>query len=114
MAELIASLPHLRVLGQEPIHRAFGTEILAGVEQRGIDLRRRVIHEAGLMQQGEDRGARGSPSAAHVGAMPSRGPLWVTVAITRARWPAAFPATPPLVFAVRPAPQLARRASATG
>src|SRR5438876_10800918 len=40
--------------------------------------------------------------------MPSRGPIWVTVAITRARWPAAFPATPPLVFAVRPAPQLAR------
>src|SRR6266481_1706843 len=40
--------------------------------------------------------------------MPSRGPIWVTVAITRSRWPAAFPATPPLVFAVRPAPQPVR------
>src|SRR5205809_4842696 len=34
--------------------------------------------------------------------MPRRDPIWVTVAITRSRWPVAFPATPPLVFAVRP------------
>src|SRR6266568_5473614 len=57
MAELIAPLPHLRVLGQEAIHRAFGTDVLPGVEQRGIDLRRGVIHEARLMQQREDRAA---------------------------------------------------------
>src|SRR5437899_31870 len=35
--------------------------------------------------------------------MPNRGPIWVTVAITRSRRPTAFPATPPLVFAGQPA-----------
>jgi len=35
------------------IHRAFGAEVLPGVEQRGIDLRRGEVHEARLMQHGE-------------------------------------------------------------
>src|SRR6266852_4257059 len=88
MAELIAPLPHLRVLGQEPIHRAFGTEILAGGEQQGIDLRRRVIHEAWLMQQGEDRGALARAERPGRGAPRRRGPRGPAPTIVgRARQP---------------------------
>src|SRR5207245_369937 len=74
MAELIAPLPHLRVLGQEAIHRAFGTDVLPGVEQRGIDLRRGVIHEARLMQQREDRAALARTERAGRGAPRRPGP----------------------------------------
>src|SRR5881396_2224700 len=88
MAELIAPLPHLRVLGQEAIHHAFGTEILAGVEQRGIDLRRRVIHEAWLMQQGEDRGALARAERPGRGTPRRRGPRGPAPTIVgRARQP---------------------------
>src|SRR5207247_66734 len=81
--------PHLRVLGQEAIHHAFGTEILAGVEQRGIDLRRRVIHEAWLMQQGEDRGALARAERPGRGTPRRRGPRGPAPTIVgRARQPA--------------------------
>src|SRR5438094_10116308 len=88
MAELIAPLPHLRVLGQEAIHRAFGTDVLPGVEQRGIDLRRGVIHEARLMQQREDRAALARTERAGRGAPRRRGPRGPAAAIVgRAREP---------------------------
>src|SRR5206468_311553 len=87
-AELIAPLPHLRVLGQEAIHRAFGTDVLPGVEQRGIDLRRGVIHEARLMQQREDRAALARTERAGRGAPRRRGPRGPAAAIVgRAREP---------------------------
>jgi hypothetical protein len=60
MAQLLAPLAHLLVRRQHAIHRAFGAEVLPGIEQRGIDLRRGQIHEARLMQQGEDRAALGA------------------------------------------------------
>jgi len=96
------------------------------VEQGGVDLAQRQVHEARgvpLLEHGRAfrlaqgprrspprrRGSRGptptgstslggSPRTAHVAAMPSRGPIWVTVPITRSRRPTAFPATPPLVL----------------
>jgi hypothetical protein len=69
MPELIPALSHFSVPGQETIHRAFGTDVLPGVEQRGIDLCRSEIDETWLMQQGEDdatlawaeRAGRGAP-----------------------------------------------------
>jgi hypothetical protein len=53
MPELIAPLAHLRVLGQEPVHRALRAEIRALVEQGGVDLGGRQVHEARLVQLGE-------------------------------------------------------------
>src|SRR3989442_14742889 len=61
MPELIAPLPHLGVRGQEAIHRALGTEIRALVEQGGVDLPRREIHEAWRVQLLEYRCALRSP-----------------------------------------------------
>src|SRR5260370_35720945 len=74
MTELITPLPHLRMLGQEAIARAFGTDVLPGVEQRGIDLRRSVIHEKWLMQQGADDAALTRVKRAGRGAPRQRGP----------------------------------------
>ena len=45
MPELVPPLPDLAVRGEDAIHRALGAEILAGVEERRVDLRRREIDE---------------------------------------------------------------------
>src|SRR5256886_17144054 len=74
MPELIASLPHLGVRGQEAIHRALGTEIRALVEQGGVDLPRREIHEAWRVQLLEDRFALRSPERPRRKPSPRRGP----------------------------------------
>jgi hypothetical protein len=50
MPELSAPLPHLGVRGQEAIHRPLGTEIRALVEQGGVDLARRQVHETRRVQ----------------------------------------------------------------
>src|SRR5206468_10487062 len=55
MPELRAPLPHLGVRGQDAIHRPLGTQILAFVEQGGVDLARRQVHEARRMQLLEHR-----------------------------------------------------------
>src|SRR5260370_2392128 len=46
MPELIASVPHLGVLGQETIHRPLGAEVHALVEQGGVHLTGRETREA--------------------------------------------------------------------
>src|SRR5713226_3409599 len=62
--ELIPTLAHLLVGGEHAIHRALRAEVLAGVEQRGVGLRRREIHEPRLVQHSEDGGAlRGTERA---------------------------------------------------
>ena len=49
----------------------------------------------GLMYDGRSAGVKQSGASYRLdGRLPSRGPIWVTVVITRSRWPAAFPATP--------------------
>src|SRR2546425_8230212 len=56
MPQLISAVAHLVLGRQHAIHRPLGAQVLAFVEQRGVDLRWREIHEPRLMQAGEDGG----------------------------------------------------------
>ena len=91
MPELIAPLPHLRVRGQEAIHRALGAEVVPFVEQRGVDLGGRA---------GPRSAARASTSStvACSPALRARGeralaPAGLSGAVAGGnRWPGAAPA----------------------
>src|SRR2546430_7673781 len=85
VCRLLLEKKHLRVLGKEAIHRAFGTDVLPSVEQRGIDLLRGVIHEALLMQQREDRAALARTERTLRGAPRRRGPREIGRASCRER-----------------------------
>jgi hypothetical protein len=49
MPQLIPAFARLVVRGEEAIHRALRAAITALIEQRGVDLGRREIHEARLV-----------------------------------------------------------------
>src|SRR5207245_5638156 len=78
-----APLPHLGVLGQEAIHRALGTEIRALVEQGGVDLPRREIHDAWRVQLLEYRCALRSPERPWRRPSQRRGPCGLAPAVVR-------------------------------
>ena len=85
---MIPPLSHLVVGGQDSIHGPLGAQVLAFVEQRGLDLRRRVIHEARLMQHGEHRAALARTERPGRGVPRRRGPRGPTPTIVgRARQP---------------------------
>ena len=50
VAQLIAPLPHLVILLQDPVHRPLRAEVALLVEQLGVDLRRGEIDERELVQ----------------------------------------------------------------
>src|SRR5437867_3305880 len=88
MPQLLAPLAHLLVRRQHTIHRAFGAEVLPGVEQRGVDLGRGEIHEARLMQHGENRAALARAERAGRGTPRRRSALGPPPAVVgRARQP---------------------------
>src|SRR5438876_3248301 len=88
MPQLLAPLAHLLVRRQHTIHRAFGAEVLPGVEQRGVDLGRGEIHEARLMQHGENRAALAGAERAGRGTPRRRSALGPPPAVVgRARQP---------------------------
>jgi hypothetical protein len=51
--DLISPLAYFPVRGEHAIHRTLGAEVSALVEKRRLDLGRREIHEARLVQHGE-------------------------------------------------------------
>src|SRR3989442_680601 len=53
MPELIPPFAHFAGPSEEAVHRPFGTMVGPFVEEHGIDLPRRLIHEARLMQHGQ-------------------------------------------------------------
>jgi hypothetical protein len=70
VAQLVAALADPRVLSQNAVHRAFRAEVAPLVEQRRVDLGRREIGEALLVQHVEHaaplvsaEGTVGSPLA---------------------------------------------------
>src|SRR3972149_2360561 len=79
VAELVAPFLDLVGGGQEPIHRARRAEVLALVEQRGVDLPGSVVDEAGAVQLRHD--GRVLPRRQR--------PPWPRARPRARRWPAA-------------------------
>jgi len=57
MLELVPALPHLLAVGQQPIHRPLGAEVVPGIEQGRVNLRRGEIHEPRPVEHSENRDA---------------------------------------------------------
>lgn len=53
VTELVAPLADLLIRRENAVHRAFGAEVAALVEQRRVDLGGREVDEAWLVQRGE-------------------------------------------------------------
>jgi hypothetical protein len=66
VAKPVAALAHRLIRRRDAVHRALRAEVAALVEQRGVDLRRRQVHEARLVQSVEVVTRSSFQNVAHV------------------------------------------------
>ena len=77
--KLVPALPRLRVVWEDPVHRAHRAQVPALLQERRVDLDRRLVDEALLAEHREHVRLLGGPQRARIGrlvmrAVPGRAP----------------------------------------